>query len=221
MKNIIIFSSLTPTKKECARISNIVERSGKNKRIAYIPAGFESLFVGADARGYGNMGFKTYVVAPIGRNFDEDRFNFALESDAIHLGGGNTFEFLYMLQVRELLQPLRDFVNRGGILMGTSAGGIMMCNKIRIAGFADDNFLGLHDEELNSLGLVDFEVKPHWNYWKDIRPQFQKYVKNTGETLFCLEEGQSIWVTENSIKFYGGMPEKIGDGSYNWKMKVF
>ena len=214
MKNIIIFSSLCPTKKECARVNSHI----KNGIIAHIPTSYLSTNMPNVCRPYVNMGFKKTFTFPLGINYDKERLDLLMKSDAIHIGGGNTFELLFLLRHRGMIDLLREYVNNGGILMGNSAGGIVMCNQIRIAGFADENYLGM--EDLNSLGLVDFEVKPHWEYWKKFKGDFENYIEATGETLFCLRETESIWVTENSIKFYGGMPEKIGDGSYNWKMKV-
>ena len=90
--------------------------------------------------------------------------------------------------------------------MGASAGGIVMCPKIRIAQFADPNYFGLKD--LDSLGLVNFEVKPHWQLWDVYKNMFLKYKdKNKVNRLYGLSDGQAIWVTDNGIKFYGGMPD--------------
>lgn len=203
MKNVIIFSSLTPTKKMCKRMKKHIH----NGKIGYIPAGFwDSGFYEKPAY-YKSMGFNSVVPFPVGKYYNENKRDELFSCDAIRLGGGNTFEFLMMLRARNMLEPLREYVKNGGVLMGTSAGGIMMCEQIRIAGFADPNFLGLTN--LKSLGFVNFEVKPHWDYWVRYKDEFQKYVNAVDKTLYCLREGQSIWVTDNGIKFYGGMPEKL------------
>lgn len=206
MKNVIIFSSMYPTKKVCVRVNKLL----KNRRIGYIPAGLYDRPGIHDGWSYAKMGFESAVSCPLGKYYDERRVDAVFKCDAIHLGGGNTFEFLYLLRFRNLLDRLREFVANGGILMGTSAGGIMMCQQIRIAGFADDNYMGLID--LDALGLVDFEVKPHWDAWKSIEKTFRQYARKAGVTLFGLSEGQSIWVTDNGIKFYGNMPLKIKGG---------
>ena len=46
--------------------------------------------------------------------------------DAIHLSGGNTAAFLARLRHSSLLGPLKNWAARGGILIGTSAGAILM-----------------------------------------------------------------------------------------------
>lgn len=207
MKNIVIFSSFTPNKKICARMQKKLPNDAK---IGYIPAGihdkFSALHAGYELWWAGKMGFKDAVYFPIGTYYNEKGLAELLSCDAIAISGGNTFELLLMLQIRGLIPILRKYCEDGGILMGASAGGIVMCPKIRIAGFADPNYFGLKD--LNSLGLVDFEVKPHWQTWAAYKGMFLNYKKQYGvNRLYGLSDGQAIWVTDNGVRFYGGMPD--------------
>lgn len=205
-KNIIIFSSMTPDNEMVEDIAPFI----KKKEIGYIPAGYwDDGVKSAEAYAYKRMGFDYYIPFPIGKYYNSDKLDSLYKCDAIHLGGGNTFEFLFMLQHRNLLDFLRKYVAKGGLLMGTSAGGIMMCEKIRIAQFADENFLFMEGDELNSLGFVNFEVKPHWDVWEPFTPMFQQYVNTHGKDLYCLREGQAIFVRGNNMKFYGGEPFKV------------
>lgn len=207
MKNIVIFSSFTPNKKICARMK---KKLPKNATIGYIPAGIHDNYNQAQARfelwWARSMGFSNFVYFPIGTYYDEKGLVDLLKCDAIAISGGNTFELLFMLQLRGLLSVLQKYSEDGGILMGASAGGIVMCPKIRIAGFADPNYFGL--QNLDSLGLVDFEVKPHWQLWYPMKKNFLNYKsKNSVDRLYGLSDGQAIWVTDNGIRFYGGMPD--------------
>lgn len=207
MKNIVIFSSFIPNKKICSRMQ---KKLPENATIGYIPAGIHDKY-NAFGAAYElwwarKMGFKDLVYFPIGTYYNEKGLAELLKCDAIAISGGNTFELLFMLQVRGLIPVLRKYAEDGGILMGASAGGIVMCPKIRIAQFADPNYFGLKD--LDSLGLVNFEVKPHWQMWNTYKNMFLKYKdKNKVNRLYGLSDGQAIWVTDNGIKFYGGMPD--------------
>lgn len=204
MKNLIIFSSMTPTKSMVQEIQKFV----KNETIGYIPASYYDFgYKSANPFEYWDMGFKTYFPFPVGRYFDKNDIGQLMECDAIHLGGGNTFEFLNLLRKRGMLPRLREYVENGGLLMGTSAGGIMMCNTIEIAGFADDNFILL--DELEALGLVDFDVKPHWDAWEKEKDSFKEYANKNHRRVIGLREGQSIFVQNDTVKYYGGKPEVI------------
>ena len=45
--------------------------------------------------------------------------------DAIHLTGGNTFQFSYWLRERGLDAELKRYAKAGGVLIGVSAGAIL------------------------------------------------------------------------------------------------
>ena len=53
-----------------------------------------------------------------------------LSCAVVHLSGGDTTEFLALLQRRNFLSVLRRYVNNGGILLGVSAGAMLMCPDI-------------------------------------------------------------------------------------------
>lgn len=207
MKNVIIFSTFTHTPELSERVKSMVP---KKATIAYIPAGIHDLAYAYHTKEHDvfyHLGFHTVVQAPVGVKYIPTIFDHLEEFDAVALGGGNTFEFLYMLQCRKLLPKLRDFANSGKIIMGQSAGGIMMCPKIRIAGFADRNYMELGN--LDALNLVDFEVKPHWDFWSNARQIFEEYANIYNVRLLGLSEGQAIWVNDHIVRYYGGMPDFI------------
>ena len=83
-------------------------------------------------------------------------------ADLLFVGGGNTFHLLDHVRRHGFEQVVRDFVAAGGDFYGGSAGAILACPDIRIAGEYDTNDLGLTD--LNALGLVrDLVVLPHYD----------------------------------------------------------
>lgn len=206
MKNLLIFSSMYITDE----IKKDVDPFVKTKCIGYIPASYwDNGVKSANSFEYWDMGFKTYLPFPVGKYFDESILEDLKECDAIHLGGGNTFEFLLMLKHRGMIEFLREYVKNGGLLMGTSAGGIMMCPSVQIAQFADENFIFMHETQMGGLNLVDFDVKPHWDVWKDFRLNFERFSDATRRKIYCLCEGQAIFVQDDKMKFYGGQPDLV------------
>jgi len=139
----------------------LLELIGKpNPAIAFVPSGANSDpgWFHAKVAHYAALG------ARMERSFDVDTdtdLTSLLACDAIHLSGGNTFEFLMRLRRRGMMEVLRDYVEGGGVLIGTSAGAILMTPDIgtsRLCG--DQNWPKLTD--LSGLGLVDFLFWPHY-----------------------------------------------------------
>jgi dipeptidase E len=83
-----------------------------------------------------------------------------LACDAIHLSGGDTFYFLEWLRKRELLEPLIQYVEKGGILVGVSAGAILTTPDISTASLCGDAPKD-PQMDLTALRLVDFDFIPH------------------------------------------------------------
>lgn len=86
-----------------------------------------------------------------------------LNSSVVLISGGNTFALSKHLKESGLDKVLKKFAEKQSfVLAGFSAGAIVLSPTIRIAttGEMDENLVGLTD--LTSLGLVDFEVYPHY-----------------------------------------------------------
>lgn len=208
MKNVILFSTHCADKRLNNRVNDWLNKHGKNHRIAVIPSYWQ-----ATTREYppyfaAKMGFEEYVICPVGENFDKKIWEYALKSDAILLEGGNTFVEWTMIHFRGLDDDLRKFAQRG-ILMGISAGSHIISPTIELASVADDNYLCLAGDELNSLGLTDFLVKPHAGGWMDYKALFRNYATKYNKPVYMIDEGQAVWVCDHGTKEYGGRIAKF------------
>jgi len=143
-----------------------LEMSGvKDPVITYIPAC--SIDAEGDflefAESFQKLGVGRFLDDAIDMPLDQTMLQQVMKSDIIHLSGGNTYYFLRTLRKARLLKSLKDFVKRGGVLTGLSAGGIIMTPDIRSAGYptfdCDENDEGLRD--LKAMKLVNFEYFPH------------------------------------------------------------
>lgn len=100
----------------------------------------------------------TYIELEAG--FDDVTFQHLLTLDAIHLSGGNTYRFLFALKQRNLMPALCDYVRNGGVLIGVSAGAMIMTPSIITASLCGDvDNVGV--KALSGLGLVPFIFVPH------------------------------------------------------------
>ena len=92
--------------------------------------------------------------------FEAARVGELRSCDAIHLSGGNTFRFMHWLRERGLDEVLKDYAIAGGVLIGVSAGAIIMTPDLGTAALCGD--APYPDSKSDAgLGLVDFAVLPH------------------------------------------------------------
>jgi dipeptidase E len=154
---------------------------------------------------YSKFNISKFIHFPVDLHFDQVLLNQVLKSDIIHLDGGNTFYFLNSLRKSGVLKLLKDFVLRGGILTGLSAGAIIMTEDIQMAGYPefdrDSNDINL--KNLKSLGLVDFYFFPHYKNSKRYESSFKKFSRNKLKIIYACPDGAGIIVNEDSIKFVG------------------
>lgn len=121
--------------------------------------------------------------------------------DVLHLPGGNTWAFLYMLRVRNLLPAIKRFSDNGGVIIGESAGSIIMTPNIEVAKFADRNIVSDVLDSTESLGLVPFTIKPHWQAWWRKWFSFKKFADEHHIDVVPICDGERIIVNGDDIQY--------------------
>jgi len=122
--------------------------------------------------------------------------------DAIHLSGGNTFYFLRALRARGWLPKLREYVANGGVLIGVSAGAIMMTPEISSARLCGDRKVRDLDD-LSALALVDFSFAPHFTAGRGWMRKLGDHARRTGRVVHGCSDGDGIIVDGDTIEPFG------------------
>lgn len=122
--------------------------------------------------------------------------------DGIHLSGGDTVQFLSLLRANGWLGFLRDFADAGKVLIGISAGAILMTPSI------DTTFDGMYADERPSghfdfaaLHLVDFAFLPHHEDTLALR--CHELASELQRTLYACKDGAGLLVQHGQVHQIG------------------
>ena len=176
----------------------------KGPRLAYIPSqsDLQRKYFNQKVEWYKQFGITDLLYFDVDKEYNEKKIDELLACDAIFLSGGNTYYFLNSLKKREFLPKLREYVRTGGILIGVSAGSIIMSKTIDITTLHDENTIGLKD--YTALGLVDFEFFPHLDHnMKQYLEDLKKYSIKSNLVIYACKDGDGIIVNDYEIKFFG------------------
>ena len=137
------------------------------------------------------------------------------EAEAILIGGGNTFRLTHALQRHGLVEVLRARVRAGLPYAGISAGTNVACPTL----CTSNDMPIVEPESFETLGLVPFQINPHYYSGSNYVRTADSYREHFGETrdqriaefheekavpVLGLAEGAAVRVREASIELIGG-----------------
>lgn len=121
-----------------------------------------------------------------------------LDYDVIYVCGGNTFKLLKSIRTSDFKETVINLLNRNGVYIGVSAGAIVLTPTIKIAATLDPDINEVGITNLTGLGIVDFEVLPH--YTPDYDQDLIEYIKKTKKQVLTISNSQAVAVNSFGIK---------------------
>lgn len=120
---------------------------------------------------------------------------------AIHLSGGNTFAFRNWVFSQGVDAILTQYCNSGGMLIGTSAGAILMTPDISTAILCGDG--ADKKDGTSGLNLVDFCIWPHYEKSDENKNTF--LLIDNSIVLFRIPDGSGIAVSNSKTELIGNV----------------
>jgi len=120
------------------------------------------------------------------------------ETDFVFVSGGNTFFLLQEMRKSGFAELIHEYIAKGMIYGGSSAGSIVAGPDISLAKELDDPQLAPDLKDYKGLGLVDVVVLPHWGS-EHFRSRYEKVMMSgykKGLKILLLTDDQYLLVND-------------------------
>jgi len=176
--------------------------SGKRSpRIGYIPSTPDrrrKYFFEKEAY-YQKIGFAGLQYFDPAEGLSELEMSAFFSLDVIHLAGGEVVPFMHSLRNSGCDARLRAFAERGGLMLGVSAGAMLLGKT-----FSSVSLFG-EQGVFDGMGFFDFEVVPHVSEKFPRLDILRDFAKRQKKTLYALNDGDVVVVSGKKIRTYGSV----------------
>jgi dipeptidase E len=128
---------------------------GDVKRVLFVPYALfdRDKYAGTAQQRFQKMGYELTSV-----HTANDPVPAVNETEAVFIGGGNTFRLLKALYEFDLIAPIRERVSNGMPYIGSSAGSNVAAPTIKTT----NDMPIVQPPSFDALGLVSFQINPHY-----------------------------------------------------------
>jgi dipeptidase E len=134
-------------------------------------------------------------------------------TEALFIGGGNTFRLLARLYEKDLLEPIRERVAAGMPYVGTSAGSNVACVTIRTT----NDMPIVEPPSFDALSLVPFNINPHYldpvpgsTHMGETREErLLQFLEENDKIVVGLREGAMLRIEGASVHLFGSAGARI------------
>jgi dipeptidase E len=130
--------------------------------------------------------------------------------DIVFIAGGNSFYLLHWIRKSGFHKSIIDFLERGGLYVGVSAGSYVACPTIEQATWKhkDRNKVGITD--LAALKLVPFLITAHFE--EKYKRIVESAAKRTRYPIVALNDKQAVLVEGSRVKIIGEGRKEFWNG---------
>ena len=141
---------------------------------------------------------------------------------ALFIGGGNTYKLLKGIKDNNIVPKIRDYLNNGGVIIGSSAGAVIFGHDIGVVAPMDSNDVGLNDTKgfnvLNGVSIFPHYANDESERFRSFTDAMIEYSSTVGDVIAIPEE-DAIFVNDGKVEVLGdrpyyvfknGKPQKLG-----------
>ena len=187
-------------------IAKIIEHEGRDlakKQAIFLPTAGDSYnnrdFVEADRIALEKYGLD--VVEMDVKNRSEEEIREAIDGvDIVLVAGGNTFYLMEKLKKSGADKVIKEFIEKGGMYIGSSAGSIICCPTIEGAEEFDDPSLAPKLDNFDGMGIFKDVIIRHTQkkkYFERIKKAPEK-LKSKGHKVHQLTDDDVLFFDGNS-----------------------
>lgn len=200
----IFLLSVTDNLQEDLKVSLKEEIAKRGNAVAYIssePQSGDRPYYLSTIEDYSQIGSDIKVdYFDLSEGFSDEALAKLLEYGTIYLSGGNTYVFMDSANKRNLRPILKKHLDNEGLLIGASAGSIMMTPSIDLAGFEDENSPNLQNTK--GFSFVGFEFHPHFH--TEYNDRLSQYMEKRSSEMYTCKDGSGIFYADGKISLFGG-----------------
>jgi dipeptidase E len=185
-------------------MAKIIEHEGRDfvgKKAIFIPTAGDPYgnkdFIEADKNALEKYGLD--VVEIDVKNKDEEEIRKAIDGvDVVLIAGGDTFYLMEKLIESGADKVIKEFIEKGGVYIGSSAGSIVCCPTIEGAEEFDDPSLAPELDNFDGMGVFKDVIIPHAHK--------EKYFERVKKATKKLEsKGYKVHpLTDDDVLFFDG-----------------
>ena len=185
-------------------MAKIIEHESRDlakKKAIFIPTAGDPYnnrdFVEADRIALEKYGLD--VVEMDVKNRSEEEIREAIDgADIVLVAGGNTFYLMEKLKKSGADKVIKEFIEKGGMYIGSSAGSIICCPTIEGAEEFDDPSLAPKLDNFDGMGIFKDVIIPHTQ-----KKKYFERIKKTTEKL--KSNGYKVYqLTDDNVLFFDG-----------------
>jgi dipeptidase E len=183
---------------------------GGLRRVLFVPYALHDLdgYAAKARERYARMGYELTSVHEV-----EDPVAAVRATEALFIGGGNTFRLLARLYEKELLEPIREQVAAGMPYVGTSAGSNVACVTIRTT----NDMPIVEPPSFDALSLVPFNINPHYldpdpgsTHMGETREErLLQFLEENDKIVVGLREGSMLRIEGSAVRLLGSAGARI------------
>lgn len=194
---------------------SLLEKNAERKRVAFVTTAAygeskDPKWMEKDRKLLYDCGIKYIEDVDLKDKKGEEVEEILANKDIVFVNGGNTFYLLYWMRKSGFDKVINDFLKRGGLYVGVSAGSYVACPTIEQAMWKrqDRNKIGITD--VHALNLVPFLIVAHFE--EKYRSIINQSAKETKYPIVALNDKQAVVVQGNKVRVVGVGKREVWNG---------